>query len=319
MTTLSNLVKYKNELSIAKAKLSLHDNVLEKINLLTRIDEDYKNQSFGLSQQIENFKKIIDFSNQISDGIDSMISDIESYIDNTAIEQFKNSQIDSSSLLPTNTELELLIKSRIGGYSEFRFPGLQICKHVFDEKWLQDAGLQTFASPSDRIHSMLACDPLYLAGGDSTALREIIKVFPEQYQRRVGIYEIKNQDLSILPQNQFGLVLCWDILNYCTLDTIQHYLKEFIKILRPGGVLFFSYNNCDIEKSAENAEHLLAGWASTRLIKKLISDVGFEIISFNDYPADDFLNTWVSWAEIKKPGELSTVKRSQAQGLVMRK
>lgn len=319
MTTLSNLVKYKNELSIAKTKLSLHDNVLEKINLLTRIDEDYKNQSFGLSQQIENFKKIIDFNNQISDGIDSMISDIESYIDNTAIEQFKNSRIDSSSLLPTNTELELLINSRIGGYSEFRFPGLQMCKHVFDEKWLQDAGLQTFASPSDRIHSMLACDPLYLAGRDSTALREIIKVFPEQYQRRVGIYEIKNQDLSILPQNQFGLVLCWDILNYCTLDTIQHYLKEFIKILRPGGVLFFSYNNCDIEKSAENAEHLLAGWASTRLIKKLISDIGFEVISFNDYPADDFLNTWVSWAEIKKPGELSTVKRSQAQGLVMRK
>lgn len=319
MTPLQNLVKYKNELKSTKSNLSLHDEILDKINLLSRIDEDYKNQSFGLSQQIENFTKIIDINNQILNDINSIISDIELYLDNTAFEQFKNCQIYSNSLLPTNPELELLINSRISGYSEFRYPGLQMCNYILDQKWLHDAGLQNFATPSDRIHSMLACDPLYLVGENSTALRETIKIFPEQYQRRVGIYEIKNQDLSILPQNQFGLILCWDILNYCAIDKIEHYFKEFIKLLRPGGVLFFSYNNCDIEKSAENAENLLAGWASTRLIKKLISDIGFEIISFSDYPANDYLNTSVSWGEIKKPGELSTVKRSQAQGLVGRK
>lgn len=319
MTTLSDLVKYRNELINVTTKLSLDDIILEKINLLTCIDEDYKNQTFGLSQQIENFKKIIDFNDQIIDNINLLISDINSFIDNTATERFNSLEINSNLLLPTNVELELLIQSRISRYSEFRFPGLQICKHIFDENWLKDLNLQTFSTPSDRIRSMLACDPLYLLGKNLTALQEIIAIFPEQYQRRVRIYENKNQDLSILPQNQFGLILCWDILNYCSLDKIEHYFKDFIKLLRPGGVLFFSYNNCDIEKSAENAEKLLAGWASIRLIKKLISDIGFEIVSFSDHPANDFLNTWISWGEIKKPGELKTAKLSQAQGSVMRK
>lgn len=317
MTSLAELVKYRNNLETVVNQLSIDDIVLEKINLLTNVEENngIDNPNFKLSSQIENFKGLMTSNRNIQISITSLVSDIEAEIDKIGLENFNNTTISNDLLLPTSVEFEPIIQSTISKYSEFRFPGLQICRYTTDKSWQKIANLQIFATPRDRIHAMLANDPLYLVGENLDELQEMINIFPEQYQRRVRLYK----DLNVLPQNQFGLILCWDILNYYQMDKIEFYLREMIKLLRPGGVLIFSYNNCDIVKSAENAEKLLAGWSPQRIVKKLIIDIGYEIIAFNDHPINDILDTYVGWGEIKKPGNLDTVKLSQAQGVVKRK
>jgi predicted TPR repeat methyltransferase len=166
---------------------------------------------------------------------------------------------------------------------------------------------------------MVANDPLYLVTNDIHHLKEITSVYSDVYQKRLRVYEIHNQNFSTLPHAQFGFILCWDFLNYLPIDVIKWYLESVMALLRPGGVFMFSYNNADIETSARLVDQKRACWATDSVIKKLATDAGFEIINFSDLAINDNENTWVSWAEIKKTGELRTVKVSQAMGQVLSK
>jgi hypothetical protein len=59
-------------------------------------------------------------------------------------------------------------------------------------------------------------------------------------------------------------------------------------------------------------------WIPKRQLVKLVTKLGYEIVNSVDLPNNDEVSH-ISWIEIKKPGQLSTIKRSQAQGLVGRK
>ena len=51
----------------------------------------------------------------------------------------------------------------------------------------------------------------------------------------------------------------------------------------------------------------------------MVVDLGFDIINFTDLATNDNELTWVSWAEVKKPGNLTSVKKSQSVGQVLSK
>jgi hypothetical protein len=89
--------------------------------------------------------------------------------------------------------------------------------------------------------------------------------------------------------------------------------------LRPGGVCIFSYNNCFKERSAGLVDEKRASWATSSTIKQLIINAGLDIVSFSDLESNDDTSTWVSWIEVQKPGELHSVKKSQAIGQVLTK
>ena len=197
--------------------------------------------------------------------------------------------------LTLSIELQSWVESKITRHSDWHYPALQITPR--SKKW---------------IDPMVAADPLYLTHISIPAIMDLIKDYPELYQRRLRIYAIEDRNFSILPQDQFSFVLCWDMFNYLSADKIEQYLKEVFQLLRPGGHFVFSYNNCDLEGPALAAELQAASFVTARWLVKLCDEIGYEINELHDFETGDAFTTHISWVEIKKPGNLRTVKAAQA-------
>jgi SAM-dependent methyltransferase len=249
-----------------------------------------------------------------------LVKTIESDIDSLADQQLNTKEFqdkfkfDSFRSNPNNYDhkmaldehLKNVVKTRVSMYSDQIYPGLVLgCKF---QEW---------------VDLMIASDPLYITNypryGGKSLTEEVLSVYPEMYQRRVRVYEIKNQNYSILPKKQFSLVLSWDYLPWIIGSDIDKILAEVYNLLRPGGAFIFNYNNCDLISSVDQAKDGIFSWYSSHQIKNLCDRIGYEIVSFNDYQFDDPAIGYVSWAEIRKPGILSTVKRTQAMGAILSK
>jgi SAM-dependent methyltransferase len=166
---------------------------------------------------------------------------------------------------------------------------------------------------------MVAADPLYLTHCNIDLVKEIIKSYPDLYQNRLRLYEIIDRDFSKLPQAQFSFVLCWDYFNYLSSIFVEKYIKNVYHLLRPGGRFMFSYTNCDLAGSALRAESWACAYASSRWLKKLCDEIGYEICDLNDFDTGDAFNTNVSVAILKKPGNLATLKAAQAMAQIITK
>jgi SAM-dependent methyltransferase len=190
-----------------------------------------------------------------------------------------------------NQDIEELIKNRIFLHTDWKYPCLEIgCR---DGEWTQ---------------FLVASDPLYIVDRHEEFLISTSSRFTPEYQRRLRPYHLKNNDLTMLPQNQFGFIFSWGYFNYITLETINKYLNQAINLLRPGGVFFFSYNDGDTPSGAGMAENFAQTYVPKSLLKSIIDENGFEIV--HDFNNGDN----VSWIEIKKPGTLCTVKAHQVMG-----
>ena len=78
--------------------------------------------------------------------------------------------------------------------------------------------------------------------------------------------------------------------------------------LRPGGVILFTYNNCDMPAGASYAETYFMSYVPKSMLMPMCESLGFEIIYSQDFePA-------MCWVELRKPGKLRTVKAHQALG-----
>ena len=188
-----------------------------------------------------------------------------------------------------------LVQHRLKNYTDWQYPALEIgCR---DGEWTK---------------LMVASDPLYLVDIDREFLDSAIKDFPEMYQQRIRTYVAKDYDLSMLPQGQFGFIFCWNYLNYRGFESFKQYLKSAMSLLRPGGVFMFSYNNGELVAGAGHAENYFMTYIPKTMLMSLIYSLGFEVVDSKDY------NPAVSWIEIRKPGELSTIKANQVLGKIKR-
>ena len=104
-----------------------------------------------------------------------------------------------------------------------------------------------------------------------------------------------------------------------SVDVVDFYLQQMMRLLRPGGTLLFTYNNCDLAMSAKLVDCNSARWCTPLLLEKIYSKHGFELIEFDNIISDDVNVSHVSWAELKRPGDLATSKLSQTNGAVRRK
>jgi SAM-dependent methyltransferase len=322
MSTLREKIKLRNDL-FSNRELLLVDHVIEeKINLLNIIKStnSVTDYNYDIDQQIIEYQNIIGGNLNIINNIEKLITRIEEDIDTTAAELFKNAELLCNESLSTTSELENIVQTKINKYSTWRFPGAQFyCRYANENNWQIKSNIYKVASSTDRINAMVANDPLYFIDSDIKLLKEYISVYPEIYQKRVRLYEIKDKNLGILPQNQFGFIYCWDFLNYQFIENIEYYLTEVFKLLRAGGVFMFSYNNCDILASIELAENHKAAWSNPRILKKLFDKIGYELICFENYPTDDMFDNYVSWVEVRRPGNLHTVKLNQSMGKILSK
>ncbi|CAB4128215.1 AdoMet_MTases domain containing protein [uncultured Caudovirales phage] len=190
-----------------------------------------------------------------------------------------------------NADVEDIIKQRILLHTSWRYPALEIgCR---DGEWTQ---------------FLVAADPLYIMDRHSEFLESTSSKFPEAYQRRLRNYPLINHNLSALPKDQFAFVFSWGYFNYVSLDTMKQYLKQIFGLLRPGGIFMFSYNDGDTPSGAGMAENFSQTYMPKSMLIPLSESIGFDVGQNFDYDAN------VSWLELKRPGELQTVKSHQVLG-----
>jgi hypothetical protein len=319
MPDLIELVQLRLNLLTLLDQLDMHplDN---NISLITHIP--YNSHS-GINEKVIAYQELAETGANIIDSlkkelIDLIEHDIDTIADQTVLTQeiqdifkYNNNKVTAvsssnpkfpSNRMPISDELKNIIKAKTAAYSSHVYPGLILgCRF---QSW---------------IDIMVASDPLYITNYNIKDLLSLLTTYPSIYQTRVRKYEIKNQDYSILPQGQFSIVFSWEYLPWINQEEFEKILLEVYNLLRPGGAFIFNYNNCDLMSSASKAKDTFLSWSSAHRIKKLCSQIGYEIVEFTDYLFDSPIAPVVSWAELRKPGELHTIKLQQSLGAVLSK
>jgi len=165
------------------------------------------------------------------------------------------------------------------------------------------------------IDEMLPFDPLYILDDEFDLVRPVKKLYNANYQARLR-YNIIKEDCeefvtNILPHNQLGFILVNEFFYRRPLNIIRKYLEEFLVVLKPGGVVMFTYNNCDLVGAVENFEAGLYCYTPASLVVPLVEMLGYEIVNKYDHESN------VSWLEIKKPGTLTSLKGGQCLGEII--
>ena len=313
MATLSELVKFRNDLIELKKQIDLESTIKRKLNSLSTlqgnnltIDCEITNRDSYLLE-IQNLNR--KFQTSISEWIQTASADIDSaasvLTSNADYTKFAADQVNDEVTVDSvlSDPLRELITTRIKSYCDWHYPSLQIgCRF---KQWTD---------------CMVTSDPLYLTNYYPDMITRTTTTYPEEYQRRLRVYPISCHDLSKhLPIGQFGFVLSWEILNYASRDEIRKILSQTFNLLRPGGTFMFSYNNCDLPESANLAEIGAMSYIRKQHLYEIITSLGYSITSIEDQPTNDPLYAYISWFEIKKPGALQTSKTHQAIGKIIEK
>jgi SAM-dependent methyltransferase len=172
-------------------------------------------------------------------------------------------------------------------------------------------GVDTF------IDDMVAYDPLYLVDLDYDYLKPAVDKFNQIYQNRLRKYTITNDlgehILNKLPDDQFGMCLAYNYFNFRPLDIIKKYLAEIYTKLKPGGILAMTFNDCDRVAAVELVENHYCCYTPGYLIRELARNVGYEIaFDWHD-------NGPVTWLELRRPGELTSLKGGQTLAEIVEK
>lgn len=185
----------------------------------------------------------------------------------------------------------LIIQQRLKLYTNWQHPGMVIrpCHALY-------------------VEDLVACDPMYFVDTDNALLELTESWFTPEYQRRLRKYvvnEYSDQPFINLPKKQFGLIYAFHFFNYRPWPVLQQYLDECFKLLRPGGVLTFTYANCDLARRVGAVEHYSSCYTPGRLLRQYVLEMGYEIV----FELNDDSNT--DWIELRKPGEWSSIRGGQ--------
>jgi SAM-dependent methyltransferase len=192
------------------------------------------------------------------------------------------------------------IQQRLRLYTDWHHPGMII-------------------RPAHALHveNLVACDPMYFVDTKEQLLELTGSWFTPQYQNRLRRYvieEYSDQPLFMnLPVGQFGLIYAFHFFEYRTWPVLQQYLRECFDLLRPGGVLAFTYNNCDLANRVGMVEHCSGCYTPGRLVRKYVQELGYEIV----FDLDDDSNT--SWLELRRPGNYSSIRGGQTLAAILQR
>lgn len=304
---LYNLVRLKHSL-VNAVKITpavneitvLRDNLNNVITELPDINLAHKTHITTLSSQYDAVLDVLtnslnDYQKQINE-IDSEILTVtrQLFANNYELEERYGTvdQVRNGRRLDMTPDLLDIIKQKIALYTDWKYPALEIgCR---DGEWTK---------------YMVAADPLYIMDRQEEFLVSANDQFPVEYQARLRKYQLTpDHKLTALPQGQMAFVFSWGYFNYVSLDTMHQVLKEIKRVLRPGGVFMFSYNDGDTPAGAGMAETFSQSYMPKSILVPLCLSLGFKIIAESNY------TTNLHWLEITLPGTLRTVKSHQVLG-----
>jgi len=274
-----------NDAMTQQLKDSIHIN-REKINdSFADIRQSIKDYKQYIQEQINALEpQYVSLSKSTFQG---SINDSPEYI----LNRRKESQIFNSE------EGKELFINRLGVYNSWQYPAIEI-RPAFGEI----------------TEYLKGCTPLYLVDTHDDLFQEVKKLWNNIYQRRLRYYTFDESDtasLDTLPDNQIGLVCSVDYFNFKPIEIIESMLQQIYKKLRPGGVVMFTYNNCDLPFGVRNVENFYACYTPHSQLAKTVENIGYEIIKSIDVQEN------ISWMEIKKPGEIYTIRGGETLGEIL--
>lgn len=199
-----------------------------------------------------------------------------------------------------NDETENLLRVRIQNYVDWQHPGMII-----------QPGLEKF------VEDMVGFDPLYLVAQQHDLLVPAFDRFPEEYQRRLRLYtvreELDSEILEKIPNGQIGLCLVYNFFEFKPFEIVRKYLTEIYQKLKPGGTLIMTFNDCDRDKAVKLAEQHYACYTPGTMVQQFAATVGYnQIFSWNnDGPT--------TWLELRKPGTLTSLRGGQTLAKIVHK
>ena len=188
--------------------------------------------------------------------------------------------------------------ARVASYSDWRFPALLI-----------RPGIETI------VDKMLASDPLYLLDTRLSLLNPTVAKFVDPFRKRLRLYTCVEDEtlLTCLPDKQFGLAIVWNFFNYRPLPLVLKYLDLLYQKLKPGGIIGFSYNDCEHANAAMLVEQNMACYTPGRLIKQHLTSIGFKIVIEENDQGSFY------WLEAQKPGTLASLRGGQTLAQIVPK
>jgi hypothetical protein len=197
-------------------------------------------------------------------------------------------------------ETEVLLRSRLVRYSNWRYPGMII--HPMHETFIQD---------------LVSNDPLYLVDESHLLLEPVVSQYTELYQRRLRTYTINESSdrpiLVSLPDQQFGICFAYNYFNFRPMEIVTQYLTEIYQKLAPGGALIMTFNNCDRVAGLKLVEKNYSCYTPGRLISQQAEDIGYDTIFQCDIDAA------MTWMELQRPGQLTSIRGGQALAKIIPK
>ena len=302
---LSGIVSYKNlldSLSLeAEAEALLH----EMLSITTTAEVNSVQIPGAVDQLRQSREHVAQSIDQFRQQFNKLNQSVQALIEQHEPEYFRNSMdLYSTGYRKDSPEhirnrrigvdpiTAVIIQQRLRLYTSWQHPGMII-------------------RPAHALHleDLVACDPMYFVDTNLELLELTESWFTPEYQRRLRRYVIEefgDQPAFInLPAGQFGLIYAFHFFNYRPWPVMQRYLKECLELLRPGGVLAFTYNNCDIDRRVGMVEHCSGCYTPGRLVRAYVLKLGYEIIFDHD---DDSSN---SWMELRRPGDYSSIRGGQ--------
>ena len=201
--------------------------------------------------------------------------------------------------MPITQDVQQMISNRIKSYVDWKYPGLII-----------RPGIETF------IHDLVALDPLYIVDHSTELLQPALVAFPEEYRRRLRMYEqdpCSTDVLTTMPDNQFGLCLAFNFFEFTPIEVLEQYLKSIFNKLRPGGILAMTFNDCDRAHCVALVEKNFCFYTPGQRVKATAKSIGYrQMFSWTDAGN-------LTWLELRKPGELESIRGGQTLAKIVNK
>lgn len=317
MMQLRNIVKYK-QLIESLDDIGLRKNINKQLSdVLTDLhthefDTDNLKENI-MDNHLEVLKNLEDMSdnlNKFREKLQQLVNDLEKqyYEKNKDIYKMNLAQSTQQKMdrhifknLLANDSSSKLLYDRIGFYVSEKYPGLHLGPGY-----------------GEITNQLVGLNPLYLMD-DSVDMFKAIKGWREPaFQRRLRYYIVEEEHddpLHELPQKQLGLIVAVNWFNFRPVKVIKKYLESMMNALRPGGVVVFTFNNCNYPKGVDKVDESYYCYTTDTEIKQMCIQLGYEILNSFDEGYDE-LDMGISWLEIKKPGTRNSIRSKETMGLI---
>lgn len=282
----SNIVKFYGGFKTLYKEFELLENEFQSIN--EKISKFYEDVKFYYQDVLKEYEVILNVQK-------------EKFTNLGATENEENDRLYRISVIDPKTKEQ--VSSKIRTFTDWKYPCLEI-------------------GPGEGCwtDNLVGSDPLYLIDIHETYLKKTLSNFNSIYSKRVRTYLVGKEnnknifDYSMLPNDQIGCIFSWAVFDFYNYKDIDIFLGEAYKILRPGGTLIFSYNDCNYLEGIKFFEKNQKTFLTKEILEKLFKKHNLDVLEFESNETNNLF-----WVSVRKKGLLQSIKTSQPTVLIQRR